>query len=74
MRSLLPNWGRLPFPRSQLASTYMLACQADTYAARLARFAIAAVAAADEIIVNPEDQDSGSVKIRVGICAGPVLL
>jgi hypothetical protein len=52
----------------------MLACQADTYAARLARFAIAAVAAAGEIIVDPEDQDSGSIKIRVGICAGPVLL
>jgi hypothetical protein len=34
---------------------------------------MAVVAAADEILVNPEDPEGGSVKIRVGICAGPVL-
>ena len=44
--------------------------QAD-HTARVAQFALAAVAAAETIEINPEDPSMGNIEIRVGFHAGP---
>ena len=56
-----------------LARVSLPARQADDHAARLARFAIAAMAAAGEVPVDEEGPDPAArVQIRIGMHCGPV--
>ncbi len=43
------------------------------HAARIARFAVAVVAAAAETAVDPEDPSLGTVRLRAGFHSGPVV-
>lgn len=45
----------------------------EDHAARVARFALEAVAAANSVPVKPSDPEMGVVHIRVGIHCGPVV-
>ncbi len=45
----------------------------DNHAAQLARFSIAAVRAARETPVDPDDPSKGTISIRVGLHTGPCM-
>ena len=55
-----------------LCVTNLIAPQPD-HAARLARFALAAVRAAADTLIDPADPGRGSVRIRVGLDSGPCM-
>ena len=52
----------------------MHGAQPTCHAARLARFAVEAVAAAAGTLVDEDDPAQGCVRIRVGLSSGPVRL
>ena len=52
----------------------MHGAQPTCHAARLARFAVEAVAAAAGTLVDEDDPAKGCVRIRVGLSSGPVRL
>jgi len=56
-----------------ICATNLCDDQENTHAAILARFALAAVQAASETLVDADDPDSGRLCIRVGLCSGPVM-
>ena len=47
-------------------------CQADSHAARMARFAMRAAAAAAATAVDPDEPGLGPVAVRIGLHSGPV--
>jgi class 3 adenylate cyclase len=55
-----------------LAATNLLAPQPD-HAARMARFALAAAAAAERTLVDDSDPARGTLQIRAGINSGPCM-
>jgi class 3 adenylate cyclase len=55
-----------------LAATNLLAPQPD-HAARMARFALAATAAAESTLVDETDPARGTLQIRAGINSGPCM-
>jgi class 3 adenylate cyclase len=55
-----------------LAATNLLAPQPD-HAARMARFALAATAAAERTLVDEMDPARGTLQIRAGINSGPCM-
>ncbi len=55
-----------------LCVTNLIAPQTD-HAARLARFALGAVGAAADTLIDPADPGRGSVRIRVGLDSGPCM-
>ena len=63
------------FPVETVGDAYMvvgnLPDPQPDHAARVAHFALHAVAAAESILVEPEDPASGSLGLRVGFHAGP---
>ena len=56
-----------------MAVTNLVKDQSSDHTKRIAEFAIAAIAAANETLINPEDEDMGHVNIRVGFHSGPVV-
>ena len=56
-----------------MAVTNLVESQPDDHAARIARFAMEAVAAARETLIDEDDPSRGTVSIRVGFHAGPVV-
>ena len=63
-------------PVDVIGDAYLAAANLDTpcldHAARLARFAVAAVAAAHTVPVDPAGHSGGHLRIRVGLHCGPV--
>ena len=63
-------------PVDVIGDAYLAAANLDTpcldHAARLARFAVAAVAAAHTVPVDPASHSGGHLRIRVGLHCGPV--
>ena len=55
-----------------MAVTNLVKDQHDDHAKRIAEFAIAAVAAANETPIDLDDPSRGNVKIRVGFHSGSV--
>jgi len=55
-----------------ICATNLCEDQEHCHAAVLARFAMAAVQAATETLIDPEAPERGHVVIRVGLCSGPV--
>ena len=53
--------------------TNLVCDQTDDHASRIARFAIDAVQAANETLIDLDNEEMGYVKIRVGMHSGPVL-
>jgi hypothetical protein len=47
--------------------------QPEDHAVRVARFALAAVRAAAETLIDPADPGRGAVRLRVGFHSGPVV-
>lgn len=56
-----------------MAVTNLVADQSHDHAARIARFAIGALAAARSVMIDEENPDKGYIKIRVGFHSGPVV-
>jgi class 3 adenylate cyclase len=56
-----------------LAVTNLVQDQEDDHAKRIAEFAVDAVKAASEVIVDEDDPSKGNVQIRVGFHSGPVI-
>lgn len=49
-----------------MAVTNLIKDQDDDHAKRIAEFAIDAIAAANETVIDPENEEKGCVNIRVG--------
>jgi len=56
-----------------MATTNLVKDQESDHAKRIAEFAIAAVQAANETLIDIDDEDMGYVSIRVGFHSGPVV-
>jgi class 3 adenylate cyclase len=56
-----------------MAVTNLVKDQPDDHAKRIAEFAIDAITAANETLIDVEDESKGFVNIRVGFHSGPVL-
>ena len=56
-----------------LAVTNLVQDQEDDHVKRIAEFAVDAVKAASEVIVDEDDPSKGNVQIRVGFHSGPVI-
>ncbi len=59
--------------RSDLRGGWPSAPQPDDHAARIARFALAVVAAAAAIPIDPDRPELGPVRLRAGFHSGPVV-
>ena len=58
---------------SYMAVTNLTENQDDDHARRIAEFSIAAIEAANDTLIDPNDPDRGTVNIRVGFSSGPVV-
>lgn len=56
-----------------MAVTNLVKDQEQDHVARIARFAVDAIAAANNTLIDTEDPGRGSVNIRVGFHSGPVV-
>jgi len=56
-----------------MAVTNLVEDQSDSHAERIARFALEAVALAQETLIDEEDPSRGYINIRVGFHSGPVV-
>jgi Adenylate and Guanylate cyclase catalytic domain len=56
-----------------MAVTNLVKEQEFSHAKRIAEFAIDAIAAANDTLIDPENPDKGYVNIRVGFHSGPVV-
>ena len=56
-----------------MAVTNLVKDQPDDHASRIAAFALDAIVAANETLIDPEDPGKGYINIRVGFHTGPVV-
>merc|ERR1712151_391890 len=56
-----------------MAVTNLVCNQEQDHAKRIAQFAMRAIKAANETLIDPDDPDKGNVNIRVGFHSGPVV-
>jgi class 3 adenylate cyclase len=56
-----------------MAVTNLVADQREDHAARIARFSLGAVAAANSVLIDEDDPGKGHISIRVGFHSGPVV-
>ena len=56
-----------------LAVTNLLEDQADSHAARMARFALQCISASTQTLIDLDDPARGVVRIRAGFHSGPVV-
>jgi class 3 adenylate cyclase len=56
-----------------MAVTNLVADQREDHAARIARFSLGAVAAANSVLIDEDNPGMGHISIRVGFHSGPVV-